>query len=314
MVQLPSNLKKYRREAEANLLNGAIKEIEFSGSTYQVLVDSSNQHHNCWVFLQLEGKGQIKDAFCSCEETEETLFMPCVHIATAYLGIYGSHSLPLHQRFARSLWNHLCRLYADRLGDDPSIFVKIEPGYYIYQTSQDKINFSLKGKTDKAVQAIEDILWDRPPPTEENSLKFSNLPHEEIALWREGRPSDQLRYELSFWSDLAKWLFYKQEAGEPYEINYKYSKQNLPNWIGVEFEDGLVGFHLTEANWPLIIPSLSTVQNSLTVRDIGNQGIARISYDKKTGTLHIEGEKIKSSIPAKLDLKKQKGILLGEWL
>src|SRR3974377_2148329 len=106
MKKLPSYLSRYQHQAELAFNQGMVKEIEFSGPTYQVLVEDPHAHQGCWVFLQLEGKKEIKDAFCSCEEGNEWEERPaCLHIATAYLSLYDFYSSPLHQRFARSLWS-----------------------------------------------------------------------------------------------------------------------------------------------------------------------------------------------------------------
>jgi superfamily II DNA or RNA helicase len=313
MVQLPTNLKMYQRDAEATLQRGFVKEIEFSGSTYQILVEDLQTQNPCWVFLQLEGKGQIKDGFCSCEETEESLFTPCVHLAAAYLSLFNTtHSLPLHQRFARSLWNQLCQIYANHVGDDPNRLTCLELGYYVYPSHREKILFFIEGKNDEAKKMIEDLLKERPQQTEETSLKFSNLPHEEILLWREGKPSAQLRYELSFWSDLAKWLFRQQERGDSYQISFKYSKSQIPNWITADFAHVTIGFHLSEDDLLQIIPALSTVNSPLVVQNKGSQGISRITYDKKRGILHIEGEKVKSILPHIPPSKN--GIAIKEWI
>ncbi len=72
---------------------------------------------------------------------------------------------------------------------------------------------------------------------------------------------------------------------------------------------------MSEANLPLIIPVLATVNSSLTVQNADNQGIARMTYDKKEGILHIEGE---TQNPTNKQKKKKnqslKGVTLDGWL
>ncbi len=288
-VPLPEDLRPYRREAERALNQGAIKDIEFSGSTYQVLVEDLSSGQDFWVFLQLEGKGEIKDAFCSGDHLSEN--PSCVHLAIAYLSLFKEFSEPLHQRFARSLWNQLCRLYQERLGDDPKLLIEDLPGSYVCQSSLGKKIFVLQALTSDAVYVLDKIIHQRAQETEETSLKFSNLSHEDLSLWREGRPNPQLRYDLSFWSDLAKWLMKKQEEGAPYQISFKYSKKKLPNWFQIHFEDIEVGFYVSEANLPLIIDSLKTVKSPLFVYHVDRKGIERITYDKREQILHIEEKK-----------------------
>src|SRR5262249_18356292 len=123
--------------------------------------------------------------------------------------------------------------------------------------------------------------------TEETSLKFSNLSQEELILWREGRPSLQLRYELSYWSDLAKWLLRLQEESVPYKIQFESSSQQLPNKILIGFPDLELGFYLSEANLPLIIPALATVKSPLIVHDVLQDIIQEIRYDPEECAFYI---------------------------
>ena len=318
MRKLPSHLNRYQHEAQASLEQGLIKEIEFSGPTYQILIEDLYTHANCWVFLQLEGKKEIKDAFCSCEASNESEEKPaCLHMATAYLGLYGSYSNPLHQRFDASLWNQLCRVYAEQLGDDLQTLKLIRTGHYSYQSTRNKTLFFIDAKTPQAIQTLESLLTRRPRETEETSLKFSNLSAEELILWREGRPSVELRYQLSYWIDLAKWLMRMQEDQIPYHISFKYGEDQVPNWIQIHFNDVELGFYLSHSILAIIIASLITVQSPLTVHYLERQGIAKITYDKKTGHLSIKTKAIKPATQLNNALSvyaNQKGIAIGEWI
>lgn len=312
-VPLPPDLKHYRREAEHALEQGCVKHIEFSGSTYQVLVEDPHSHQDFWVFLQLEGKGEIKDAFCSGEHEEEKAH--CLHLAIAYLSLFKKYSQPLHQRFSRSLWNHLCRLYEERLGSEPQILIEESPGNYCSQSSLGKNIFVLQALKQEARQFLDQIIHKRDQETEETSLKFSNLSHEEISLWREGRPHPELRYALSFWSDLAKWLMQKQEEGEPYQISFKYSKKRIPNWFQINFADVHIGFYVSEANLPLIIDSLKTVESPLAVYHADRREIERVTYDKRNQVLKIEEKEAKTPRERhKKNIKSGEAITIGGWI
>ena len=155
-VSLPDDLKPYRREAEQALNQGCVKDIEFSGSTYQVLVTDPISHQDFWVFLQLEGEGKIRDAFCSGDHAQES--PGCMHLATAYLSLFRGYSQPLHLRFTRSLWNCLCWLYEERLGGDPQILSENPPGTYTCQSSLGKTIFILKALTPAATQFLDKII------------------------------------------------------------------------------------------------------------------------------------------------------------
>lgn len=285
MVPLPEYLKTFRTKAEQMVAQGLVRDIEFSGSTYQVQVIDPKTKSEAWAFLQLDNRGQLADSFCSCEKGEE--FNYCVHIAAAFLRIYNSQKKPLHLRFRASLWNQLCQLFANQLGDDPSKLKKIGPGNYQKALLSGKILFSIRGKNREGKEYLEGILEHRRPETEETSLKFSNLPQDEIMRWREGRPSDQLRYELSYWNDIAHWLMQLQERHQPYKIKFDYSPSKLPSTIKIAFADLEVSFNISETNLPIVIPALATVNSPLTVHTTPEENIEKITYDKKKGLLKI---------------------------
>ncbi len=311
---LPDDLKPHQQEAARALEQGYVKEVEFSGATYQVLVEDWHSHEQCWAFLQLGGKGQIKDAFCSCEHLIEP--QGCRHLALAYLSLFRGHSQPLHHRFADSLWNQLCRLYEERLGDRPQLLGEESPGHYFYRSASGKLLFTFQAKGAEAKEQLDQIIRKRGEETEETSIKFSNLTQEELSLWRQGQPHSQLRYELSFWSDLAKWLMKKQEEGKSYHLHFKFSKKGLPNWFQVDFEDVQVGFYVSETNLGAMIESLKTVESPLKVYLAEERGIKRITYDKEEQVLKIE--ETKKKLPPALAKRRRETktppILVGDWI
>jgi len=63
---------------------------------------------------------------------------------------------------------------------------------------KENLLFWIESKDEASKKTLKEYLEDRKDETEETSLKFSNLPKKELSLWREGRPSPQLRYELLF--------------------------------------------------------------------------------------------------------------------
>ncbi len=307
-MQLPDFLKPFQAAARKYLKEGRIRHVEFSGGTYQIEVLEPKEEKSYWAFIQLDQRGQIKDSFCSCESSDDG--STCVHIAAAFLKIYEEQTSPLHQRFERSLWNKLCRIYADRLGYDTTLLKEKEKGVYTCESVGGKNIFRVKAKNSSSLSYLKEIILHRKVETEETSLKFSNLSQEEIYLWREGSPSPQLRYELSFWSDFAKWLHRLQEEGEPYEIDYEFSSRQIPNYIHVSFKDVEAGFYLSEANLPSIILSLAGVKSKLKVHNAPEEKIEKITYDKVKACLEIGSKK---SVKPELAAKKG-GIAINEWL
>lgn len=307
-MHLPALLKKYQSEAEEYLAEKRVRDIEFSGPTYQVQVIDKDTEEPVWAFLQLEGRGHIKDCFCSCEASEEG--NGCVHIATAYAHIYRHHTSPLHQRFERSLWNKLCRLYADRMGYDTDLLQKKGKDTYLCSSIGGKVVFSIKGKTHDAVSHLKEIIQHRQVETEETSLKFSNLSQDEIMLWREGKPSSQLSYELSFWNDISKWLLLQQEEGDHYKISFDYAENQLPNRITANFDKIEIMFYISEANLPNLIPALATIHSPLKVHNAPAETIRKIIYDKENACLLITPKEV---IQKKLKTEKS-GVPLCGWL
>ena len=281
---LPTYLKNFEKEALEILDQNLVKDIEFSGSTYQVLVEDPKLQKEFWVFLQLDGKSGIRDGFCSCEHSTE--MSGCIHLAGAYLSLFNGFSQPIHQRFSRSLWNQLCKLYEARFGGDSANLEKVEENRYSCRSRSGKIVFDLHAQSFEAIQYLQDLLF-KEKETEETSLKFSNLSPEEISSWKKGNPHPQLRYDLSYWCDLAKWLMKKQEDHDPYEVTFRYSKSGLPNWIQVNFEDLHVGFSVSQTHLSCIVEALNTVKSPLKIHYIDENEIASIHYDKQHQSLQI---------------------------
>lgn len=244
-MEWPDNLKPYRKNAQTYISENAIRDIEFSGSTYQIEIKDLDSQKSAWAFIQLDTRGQIKDCFCSCEESEQT--GGCVHLAVAYLRIYKDPSSPLHQRFERSLWNKLCRLYSERMGNDAAALLrKIDKGTYQCFSTGGKLVFYVKALKASSRSKLTEIIENPRYETEETSIKFSNLSQEELTLWREGKPSPQLKYDLSFWNDIAKWLFLMEDNDQKYKLTFEYSPKKIPNHIFVHFPELETGFYISE--------------------------------------------------------------------
>lgn len=310
MILLPSFLKRFQKEARECLTAGLARDIEFSGPTYQVLVIDPRSKKEEWAFIQLDNQGRLKDSFCSCEQSENG--RPCLHQAVGFLHIYDTHAQPLHIRFEQSLWNQLCRQNCDVMQNIPDQLKATKEGRYICRDGSGKIIFSVQGKTPEALAHLEKMLFQRLEETEETSLKFSNLSEGEIALWEEGKPTPQLSYELSFWSDLAKWLMALQEEGKPYTITIGYSSKKLPNNLSVSFPEISAEWALFEDFFPAIIPSLMTVQSPLVVLTESTEGIEKITYDKQEKRFVVTEKKGKKR-DFHANLKHPKGSDFGEW-
>jgi superfamily II DNA or RNA helicase len=317
MAELPEYLQPFKEEAELYIRSGKVREVEFSKSTYQVLVEDAVTGIENWTFLQFDKNDELTDCFCSHEEAEG--FVPCVHLCAAFMQLLNAGDELLHERFERSLWNKLCFIYAERLGASPRMLVRQSKGIYTYTSASGKEIFRVEALTREANTRLKNEILKRTEVSEETSLKFSNLSQEELKLWREGRPPAQLSYELSFWSDLAKWAMLLQEHEGPYKTSYGYSSlkgsAGLPNFLTVTFSSLSLSFYLSEATLISIIPALNTIDSELKAFQPLEEDIARIEYDKVERTFIVIPEERKSSSEA-MDTRMAipGGIPCGKWI
>ena len=270
----PIFLEHFLDEAEKQLASGIVERIEFSGGTYLIHIDDKGE--TICAFIQIGEDECLGDFFCSCDSDSSD---GCLHLAIACLRIYQKYDEPLHIFHQHSLWNHVCALYADAYGYDPVLLEKLEPGHYVCKETGGQSVFTIRAKTEAAQEKLTDYIEYRSEETEETSIKFSGLPLEEITKWKEGRPSPELLYELSFWADLAKWMTLAQEADEDYEITYKTAKNGLPNFFRVEFSSFQVEFSLLASELVNLIPGLKTVKSPLKVLEKHGSEITSIHYD-----------------------------------
>lgn len=280
MKELPLILQPLRSQAEVYLQENLVKEIEFSQSTYQILVIDRESGKEAWTFLQFNKDNSLGDCFCNFEDSEH--FEPCVHLCAAYLKLHSEKNELLHVRFERSLWNRLCLIFCKKLGTRPKdIFVRIEKGHYAYLSPSGTPIFSIIVKTKEIRNHLKNILIASVSATEENSLKFSNLSPEELEQWKEGHPANHLKYQLSFWSDIAKWLMVLQEDQGHYSITYEYGDDKLPNRLNVSFDELALSFFISRETLAQIIPYLNSVKSPLKVFKALDEEILKIEYNKK---------------------------------
>ncbi|MEC7840088.1 MAG: DEAD/DEAH box helicase [Chlamydiota bacterium] len=285
-MHLKKSLEKYRSQAEQLIKQKLVRDIEFSGGTYQVLVyDKKDDKEGFWAFLHLDPKGELTDSFCACEESE--IESGCAHITAAYIRIFNGRKRPIHARFRESLWNELCIIFIERVGDDSQVF-DLEGSRYSFRNDDGNIIFSIEAKSDEIFQQIEDLLTHREEETEETSLKFSNLTEEELNLWRQGKPTPQLRYELSFWNDIAKKMMVQQDSRKPYNITFGYSDDKIPSSIKISFPDLEIFFEIRPDDLIRIIPFLKHVNSPLAVHTTQREAIQQITYDKDKGILNVQ--------------------------
>ncbi len=288
--------------------NFRVKQLHFSGGTYQIEVKDPAVKSSFWPFLQMDDQGAMTDSFCTCTGSEES--GSCPHLLFAYRAIFNGHSEPLHVRFRGSLWNALCQMASRRHGYDRAALKK-KGDAFVATSETGKELFSIRALTPRGASELEEILTTQQVATEETSLKFSNLPPEELLLWKQGRASHQLLYELSFWSDLAKYWFLEQEEGKAYQIRFEEEvKGKVPKRASLLFSKIEAHIYIAEVNWQQLVPTLKTVKAPLLVFEFGEHALQKIVYDQELRLFQIEF----SPLPKQEEIKIGTGIPVGDFL
>src|ERR1700722_9907576 len=278
-------VENYRRQAERALELGYVREVDFSGSTYQVEVYDPETDQSRWPFLQFDEQGRLKDAFCSCPAEGQK----CLHLATAYLKILGPNLKPLHIRFENSFWNHLCRLFGDYTGYDERALQKRSDGEYFFQNEG---RLAIIANTKEAELQLTQLIEMRRRETPENSIKFSNFSQEEIVRWREGRPSPSLRYSLSFWSDFARWIMHLTDESK---ISIQENQEGYPTLFRLSFPTFQVDCEIKKKDLPKLIPYLGSVNSPLLVFQSSEEKVQNITFDPAAVAFHIEHTDIETA-------------------
>ena len=201
MNHQPEFVREYLKPAQTLLKNETVGEPVFSRGTYQIEVQEKGKK-KAFPFIQMRDDGEVTDSFCTCKLSESG--HGCPHLAAAYIRIFNGKEEPLHVRYRNSLWNRVFQMASKRHGYDTDCLVQDEKGRFHCESQTKKRLFTIEASTVKAKTKLQDIVGSRVVETEETSLKFSNLTAEEIAQYRAGQASHPLKFELSFWSDLAK--------------------------------------------------------------------------------------------------------------
>ena len=287
--------ENYRARAQKEIAQGCIRDISFSGSTYQVEIYDKDTESLYWPFFQFDDDGNLKDSFCSCDLGEG-----CFHIAAAFFGIHNARGIPFHALFERSFWNHLCRLFGDQIGFHARFLKKKG----MQEISYDKeLSFSLKTKGKKGEVLLQKWLEKEGKQTPENSILFSNIADEEIEWWKAGRPSLHLQYLLSFWADLAKWLVENESKGQ---FVLEHDAADLPTQLSLSFDELDLSFSFRKEELENLIPYLDTLEATFPLLSKKKGGIETISFDEERRQFIIQ-----HSTNSGTDSKKR--ISLGEW-
>lgn len=275
------------KEGGQLLSENKIGSIIFSGGTYQVEVFDKQESY--WIFLQFDTNDQLTDYFCMCPKGEKE--KSCKHLAAAVSAIYRGRKNPLHVRYNASLWRKLFSRVGFIVGYETTVVRKVGEGEYIQGKEEDPF-FSITFKSSAAKQRAREWIDEREEETEETSIKFSNLSIEELEDYRRGILSPELSYELSFWSDLAKWLAVSEDLGRVPKITFHGDLDKLPEKVTVTFDDIEFTQQLTKEIWTNIILALSRYETPLRVHEFKDREIEKITYDEEAGRFYLHSRHI----------------------
>ncbi len=304
-MSIPSFAIKYNDLARKLISEKNVKDIIFSDGSYQVGVYDNVEKMLFWPFIQLDDKANVRDAFCSCYTSEEK--GECVHLAAAYFVIFKDSKEPLANRYYRSFFHQLCLLSCIRIGPDPDSLKKITDDTFLYTSKTNKQLFRVYLEDKKSKKKFKEIIQPETLSNETTSLKYSQITEEELKLWKEGKASKDITYELSFWSDLGKWIYFLQEQGYHYQVNFKMLDSIPPREVEIKFQ-GLfeIFFYISESSLKYVIPSLKTIVSPIKVIEQTQQRISEIVFHEKEKAFEI----ISKPFEEKLE---KKGYSIGEW-
>ncbi len=259
-----------------------VKSVLFSGGTYQIEVVDGNSY---WIFLHLDDLGDVRDQFCSCGETSDG--KECAHVGVGKEAVFRGYKFPLHVRFRSSLWFELFRILGRRYGYLPKLKRGASGAYEVVIPSGKKV-FSLEMISNGAQEFAIEWIDERKKETEETSLKFSNLAADELEKYRRGRPSEALEFELSLWSDLAKWFMVLEDEGKEFSVSFTEYERGLPEYVLIKVLDATLEVYLEEDDFPKIIPAIASYKTNLKVFDFKEIEVEKISYDSSHKQFKIE--------------------------
>ncbi|NGX34302.1 MAG: hypothetical protein K1060chlam1_00653, partial [Candidatus Anoxychlamydiales bacterium] len=302
-MEFKKQLQKFEKAGRKLFDEDQIKDIIFSENIYETQVYDPKLNESFWPFLQIDKDKNILDAFCSCRTQESFGF--CQHLACAFFYITEKNE-PIHVRFKKSFFNALFKITSFYVGFEKKNLKKKKKGSYFYLSSSKKELFYIEAKGNET-DRLEEYLKEQ--KEDKNALKYSAISLDEMNLLKEGRASDTLKYEMSFFSDLAKWFFLLAED-KKYKIEFKEKADGLYSQVIVSFADIFAKFYVSFSSFEEIIPTLNTIQSKLKLYEYQGKKIEKFLYDREKKCFLIE--KTKGFFEE--EEKQKKGIKVGGYI
>jgi SNF2 family DNA or RNA helicase len=294
-MTLPSALSHFAKFGETLYQKKAVKELLFSSSTYQVSVKDNKEIF--WPFLQFDGS-ELKDFFCTCPTSEKK--GACPHLVAAYLAIFAGKKSPHHLRFKKSLVYKLCLLFAELTSlQVERVKWNMQPMSFSLNTAS---NCSLSIEVETALEKKNlTALLSGNKTAEERSFRLAALSEQLREDYLEGAAPFEVQFIFSFWSDLAKMLFWKEEKKG---CHFSFAEiEGVPLQYQFTCNHFRCLFQITTKYLPELIPYFH--KENLRVHTKMHQ-LEKITYDQedKSFTLHASQKREKQN----------QGKIIGPWI
>lgn len=303
-MEFEKELKNFEVAGKKLIENKKIKDIIFSDNIYEIEILDPKLNQSFWPFLQIADDKNIIDAFCNCKTQEKQGF--CSHLAAAYFFVTQKDE-PIHVRFKKSFFNAIFKIASFHIGFEKDLLKKKKKGIFFYLSKTKQELFYIEAKENEIIK-LEEYLKDK-KIDENSSIKFSGISLDEINLLKEGRASKELKYEISFFSDLAKWFFLLSDES-PYKIEFKEKKDFLYSQVVISFKNIFAKFYVPLSSWSEIIETLNTVKAPLALYEFQGKKINKITYDREKKCFFVE--KTKGFLQE--DTKHKKGKKIGDYI
>lgn len=292
---LPEELKPFIGKTE-DLQAKLFKGMEFSRNTYLGFFEEGKKEVS--PFIQFNREKELKDFFCTCKTSEKT--GGCAHILALLEIIWQKKKKLLGDAFLASFWY---ALFSNFWSEEVQ---KEKGGAYRLFNEGGELRFKVEGKSKQGKELLKGWIDSRIKENEENSIKFSGLPSEELERWRKGRPSPEFKFELSYWSDFAKHAFIEEWRGKKHEVRVLDSKK--PCRFCIECTHFVFDFCLDEEEFTALIPKLKAGKYPYPVKGNDCSTVEKVVYDSNKKQLLLKrkgGEGL---------LETKEGVSFGDYL
>lgn len=277
MTSIPSVIKAFKKEAASILNEKSFKNLFFSFGSYQAEINEPGTLEPIYSFIQISKRRELKDFFCTCKDSEPGL--GCKHVSALYLIIMDSKGVPLHERYNKSIYKALVRLFFDKKAE-----VKPKKKEVLIEYPDGSVIAKMTLKSERGVYLFEDTFL---AENQEELQGLWGLSFEE----GESMEESELIFEQSSWNEWGKKLIFLKAFQHPSET-LKGNKEGLPNMLKLNFKEVKLDVPILQQDLPELIPYLESIGGYPTLEEDQNP-ISRIIYHEKSSILELTFKTIK---------------------